>query len=160
MHQSKHSCCGSCPHFWSAAPVVFSVMYDGILDLSPSWLHPLLHVPKRLLGWSTVNQGLVAVSGFDPSCSLTLLLLGRLAKLLQSDLWSWERPAVSQDDINSWWILMHKVPKISASYLSLLHKYVFTLTFMIAVLKCCQTTVSMFGKLPYDSKTSLLQQCK
>lgn len=134
-----------------------------------SWIHPH-HDPThscmcpRDLGWSTVNQGLVAASGLDPSCSLTvspaLLSLGRLAKLLQNDLGSQEGPAASQDDTNYWWIVMHKVPKISASYPSALHKYVFTLTFMIAVLKCCQTTVLIFGKWAYDSKASLLQQWK
>lgn len=163
MHQSKHCCCGCCPQSWSPASVVVSVMCNGILDPSPSWSHPLLHVPKRL-GLKYSKPGSCGSLSLDPSCSLTvspaLLSLGRLAKLLQNDLWSQEGPAVSQDDTNSWWIVMHKVPKISASYPSALHKYVFTLTFMIAVLKCCQTTVLIFGKWTYDSKASLLQQWK
>lgn len=71
VQHSKHHCGGCCPPFRSAAPVVVSLPYDDILDPSPSWLHPLLHVPRRWLGWSTVNQGLVATPGFDAICSLT-----------------------------------------------------------------------------------------
>lgn len=72
--------------FRSAAPVVVSVLHDDILDPSPSWLHPLLPVPRRWLDWSTLNQGLVAAPGFDPICRVSLtdqscffLVVGRLS---------------------------------------------------------------------------------
>lgn len=72
IHQSRHHCAGCCPLFRSIAPVVVSVPYDDILDPPTPWLHPLLHVSRRWLGWSTVNQGLVAASGFIPICRVSL----------------------------------------------------------------------------------------
>ena len=75
-----------------------------MLDPSPSWLHPLLHVPRSHLGWSPVNQGLVAAPGFDPICRVSLTV------------WLCFFPGLAGWAVAGWFIITEEICSVTRWY--------------------------------------------